>query len=139
MISPSPSDEVRCVFTSAKPLVSISVSYLLRSAAGRAGSKFLSHGLRLPSLKDRPRPWTVTQTLPFHAAVGGKDDGHRGAFVALVLRDREKPLSLVRRLREDEIGRVGEVLLVVAGPCHESVDGAVEADVEARKRRARRW
>ena len=135
VISPRPSDEVRCVLMSANPLPSISRSYLLRSAVGAAGSRFLFHALRLPSLNDRPRPWTVTHALPFHAVASlGKIDGHRRALVTLVFRDGKESLAIVRRLREHEIGRVGQVLLVIACSRHDAIDRAVEADIEASKR-----
>jgi len=63
-----------------------------------------------------------------------KDHRHRGALVALVGRHREHPRPCVSGLEEHEVGRIGQVSLVVAGGRHIPVDGAVEADVEADER-----
>ena len=63
-------------------------------------------------------------------AIGGEDDRHRGALVALVLRDAEENLTRSPRLREHEIRTVGEVLLVVADLREIAVDRPVEADVD---------
>ena len=63
--------------------------------------------------------------------VGGVDDDHAGPLGAFVLGDGEEDLARAPRLREDQVGSVGEVVLVVADLGGEAVDRSVEADVNA--------
>ena len=69
MISPSPSVDVRRVFTSAYPFETINRSYRSSPSTGFAGLRYLFQTFNCPCLNDVPRPWAVTHTLPFHAVL----------------------------------------------------------------------
>ena len=68
------------------------------------------------------------------ARVARKYHRHRRALVARVGRHGENPRSRVRGLEKHEVGRIGQVPLVVASRRHIPLDGAVETDVEAYER-----
>src|SRR5438046_9119127 len=68
MISPSPSVDVRRVFTSAYPLETISRSYRSSPSIGFAALAYRFHALSCPCLNEVPRPCDVTHILPFHAS-----------------------------------------------------------------------
>ena len=132
MISPSPSDDVRRVLARAYPFPSISLSYLFRSFSRVRGIDVLVPRFQLALLEgaaaavDR-HPQLAVPGRP----IGRIDERHRRALVPLVGGKCEKTRSVVRRLGKDEVRRVGQVFLVVAGLGDVPVDRAAQPEVEA--------
>ena len=62
-------------------------------------------------------------------SIAWKDDRHRRALVALVVGDREQHRSRIARLREHEVGRLREVVLVLALLRRVTFHAAVQPDV----------
>src|SRR5262249_25287340 len=90
-------------------------------------------GFELALLERRAAPVSRDPDLAVpRVTVAREDDRYRRAFRPFVARNAEEGVARTPGLREHEIRRVREVLLVVPDFREVALDGAVEADVEPR-------